>query len=91
MKPESYWQTHAPAPNQVSFQFVTLSTWPNQAVMGLPFMVNYFTIFDRSVSEHGAVRFARKKFEPHRLGEAVHRNATELASLFRSKKQGLTG
>jgi len=73
MTPQTYWQTHAPQPNQVSFQFVCLPNWPNQAVLGLPLLINYYTIFDRAEREAGAVIFANKRFEPHRLPDEVHR------------------
>ena len=91
MTPETYWQTHAPVSNQISFQFVYLPTWPNQAVMGLPLMNNYFTIFDRTVRKNGAVRVAKKSFEPHRLGEVMHRKTAALKDLFHTKKHNLSG
>ncbi len=89
MKPESYWQTHAPAPGQVSFQFVYLPSWPNQAVLGLPLMTNYYTIFDRADRANGAVLFAPKKFEPHRLGESTHCQLDRMVELFKQHKLAL--
>lgn len=56
MTPDTYWQTHAP----ISFQFITLFKWPNQSVLGLPLMNNYFTIFDRQDRANGSVKFADK-------------------------------
>ena len=89
MTPETYWQTHAPEPNQISFQFVYLPKWPDQSVLGLPFMNNYFTIFDRAERENGAVLFAEKEFKPHCLGEAVHRKIEHLKDLFTQHKLDL--
>jgi len=60
LKPENYWQIHAPKPNQASFQFVFLEKWPNQCIFGLPLMTNYFTIFDRQNQENGTLLFAEK-------------------------------
>ena len=60
LKPENYWQVHAPKPNQASFQFVFLESWPNQCILGLPLMSSYFTIFDREVQEKGVILFAEK-------------------------------
>lgn len=82
MAPETYWQTHAPAPNQISFQFVYLPSWPDQTVLGLPFMNNYFTIFDRAERENGAVLFAEKEFKPHCLGESIHKKVDQMKALF---------
>ncbi len=60
MKPENYWQVHAPEPNQASFQFVFLEHWPNQCIFGLPLIASYFTIFDRQQHDKGVVLFAEK-------------------------------
>lgn len=55
-----YWQVHAPARNQATFTFCTLPGWPNQVILGLPLLNNYYTVFDRLIGERGAVRFASK-------------------------------
>ncbi|WP_223788221.1 pepsin-like aspartic protease [Marinicella meishanensis] len=60
LKPKDYWQVHAPAPNQASFQFTVLAGWPNQCILGLPLMASYFTIFDRAAQPHGVIQFADK-------------------------------
>ncbi len=60
LKPENYWQVHAPKPKQASFQFIFLEKWPNQCILGLPLMTNYFTIFDRQEQDKGIVLFAEK-------------------------------
>jgi len=56
-------------------------------VLGLPLLNNYYTIFDRAERNTGAVLFAQKQFEPHRLSEEVHRAPHELWRLF--EKNGL--
>lgn len=86
MTPQTYWQTHAPAPDQVSFQFVYIEKWPNQAVLGLPFIINYFTVFDRSDGEKGAVLFAEKTFSPHLL-DTFHHDVEALRQQFTHHKQ----
>ncbi|MGJ8664498.1 MAG: pepsin-like aspartyl protease, partial [Marinicella sp.] len=60
LKPENYWQIHAPRPNQAAFQFIFLKKWPNQCIFGLPLMASYFTIFDRQEQDKGVVLFAEK-------------------------------
>ncbi len=86
MTPQTYWQIHAPKSNEISFQFVYLPSWPNQAVLGLPLMNNYFTVFDRSQNECGAVLFAAKSFEPHRLPDAVLSKAEVIKEMFEEQK-----
>ncbi len=89
MNPETYWQTHAPAPNQISFQFIHLESWCDQSILGLPFMNNYFTIFDRAERENGTVMFAEKEFKPYRLGEKIHRDVNKLKGLIEQHKLAL--
>jgi hypothetical protein len=60
LEPGNYWQAHAPAPNQASFQFVFLEHWPNQSILGLPLMTDYYTVFDRQEREKGVIMFAEK-------------------------------
>lgn len=60
LKPENYWQVHAPKPNQAAFQFIFLEKWPNQCIFGLPLIASYFTIFDRQQQDKGVVLFANK-------------------------------
>lgn len=60
LKPQDYWQVHAPEPNQASFQFTILEGWPNQCILGLPLLASYFTVFDRQDRENGVVLFADK-------------------------------
>lgn len=68
LKPQNYWQIHAPQPNQASFQFVFLESWPNQCILGLPLIASYFTIFDRQKEDKGIVLFAEK---PKRLNPKI--------------------
>lgn len=81
MTPDTYWQTHAPEPNQVSFQFVNLPKWPNQSVLGLPFMNNFFTLFDRAERENGAVMFAEKKLKFNKLADNIHDDIDKVKSI----------
>lgn len=86
LAPQTYWQTHAPEPNKISFKITSLPGWPNQAILGLPLMNNYFTIFDRSFVENqdheGIVRFANKTFAPHTFADSLHQNIEVMQSHF---------
>ena len=61
MSPDTYWQVNAPAHGQISFKICTLTGWPNQVILGLPLLNNYYTIFDRDAGEKGVVRFAKPR------------------------------
>jgi hypothetical protein len=68
LKPETYWQTHAPKSNQAYFKLTTVPDWPNQSILGLPLLNNYYCLFDRSAGGTGAIRFAAKRdFSGHLL------------------------
>lgn len=60
LRPEHYWQCHAPEHNRASFQFVSLAHWPNQCILGLPVFIPYYVIFDRRETEFGAIFIAEK-------------------------------
>lgn len=60
LKPDTYWQIHAPTPNQATFKLCSLAGWPNQMILGLPLLNNYYTVFDRKDGENGCVHFACK-------------------------------
>lgn len=60
LPPEAYWQEHAPTFNQASFKIFPLKHWPNQSILGLPLISQYYTIFDRGQGTDGVVSFARK-------------------------------
>ena len=48
LPPDAYWQIHAPEYNCASFKIFPLKHWPNQSILGLPLISQYYTIFDRS-------------------------------------------
>jgi len=58
--PRTYWQVDYPAAGQAYFQIIgpLEAGDANQSVLGLPLMNNYYTVFDRSQSTRGVVRFA---------------------------------
>ncbi|MCC2615798.1 A1 family peptidase [Aestuariibacter halophilus] len=87
MSPTSFWQAHAPARDQIAFQFIKLAHWPNQAIFGLPFMCNYFTIFDRDQGKHGAVLLADKVCAVHAVPRAHQEDVALLCQLLH--KHGL--
>ncbi|WP_394220963.1 pepsin-like aspartic protease [Alteromonas gracilis] len=60
LPPEAYWQVHAPTFNQASFKIFPLKHWPNQSILGLPLISQFYTIFDRGQGANGVVSFARK-------------------------------
>ncbi len=80
LSPETYWQVHAPKQNQASFKLTWLPGWPNQIILGLPVINNYYTIFDRAAGSSGCIRFAHKR-DP---GDTVH---TALHTLFHPTQQ----
>jgi hypothetical protein len=53
LPPEAYWQIHAPEYNRASFKIFPLKHWPNQSILGLPLISQYYTIFDRSKGSVG--------------------------------------
>jgi hypothetical protein len=54
--PSSYWQFDSPAAGQALFQIE--NSHGVQSVLGLPLLNNYYTVFDRTQSPYGMVRFA---------------------------------
>ena len=71
LKPDTYWQIHAPAPNQATFKLCSLAGWPNQVIIGLPLLNNYYTIFDRQDGKNGSVHFAQKVDIPGHIIKAI--------------------
>jgi hypothetical protein len=61
--PRTYWQFDYPAAGQASFQIIgpVQGEDANQSVFGLPLLNNYYTVFDRSLSTTGVIRFASIK------------------------------
>ena len=61
-EPENYWQINAPEYGKVCFKLLSqLPNWPNQSIIGLPLLNNYFVVFDRSATEQGIIKFAQKR------------------------------
>ena len=59
--PGTYWQLDSPSPNVASPVVSGLSAQnPNQSILGLPLLNNYYTVFDRSAG-NGLIRFATIK------------------------------
>lgn len=82
LSPHTYWQTHAPEADLISFKITTLKGWPNQGILGLPLLNNYFTIFKRDAGKNGEIEFANRKFSPHKYDDTLHQNHQELALHF---------
>ncbi|WP_448211111.1 pepsin-like aspartic protease [Colwellia sp. MEBiC06753] len=60
--PECYWQINTPTKGKACFKLLSqLPNWPNQTLIGLPLITNYYTIFDRSVSDTGVIKFAKRR------------------------------
>ncbi|RHW77867.1 pepsin-like aspartic protease [Colwellia sp. RSH04] len=60
-QPETYWQINTPKYGKACFKFLSqLPQWPNQSIIGLPLLNNYYVIFDRSEDTNGVVKFADK-------------------------------
>ena len=59
--PETYWQVNTPNYNKTCFRILSqLPQWPNQSIIGLPLLNNYYVIFDRSVHKTGVIKFAEQ-------------------------------
>jgi hypothetical protein len=62
--PETYWQVNTPNYNKACFRILSqLPQWPDQSIIGLPLLNNYYVIFDRSVHKTGIVKFAQQTLE----------------------------
>ncbi|MCW8864673.1 MAG: A1 family peptidase [Colwellia sp.] len=60
--PQTYWQVNTPSFGKACFRFLSqLPQWPNQSIIGLPLLNNYYVIFDRSVDTTGVIKFAKQK------------------------------
>lgn len=86
LSPHSYWQTHAPQSNLISFKLLTLPNWGNQSILGLPLLCEYYCIFDRKADGNGVVSFADKHIAPHRLKDTLHNDVYKLTTLFKQHK-----
>jgi hypothetical protein len=57
--PQTYWQVDSPSPNVATPVVSGMSAGgPNQSILGLPLLNNYYTVFDRSGAGKGIIRFA---------------------------------
>ncbi|QBG35829.1 pepsin-like aspartic protease [Litorilituus sediminis] len=60
--PHTYWQLNTPAFGRASFKLLSqLPQWPNQSIIGLPLINNYYVVFDRTETGTGVVKFAQQK------------------------------
>ncbi|AAZ24813.1 pepsin-like aspartic protease [Colwellia psychrerythraea] len=60
--PETYWQINTPNYDKACFRLLSqLPQWPNQSIIGLPLLNNYYVVFDRSKDKTGVVKFAQQK------------------------------
>jgi hypothetical protein len=58
-KADDYWQVNAPAYNKASFKIISqLPGWPDQSILGLPLLSDYYVIFARFSNEFGDIKFA---------------------------------
>jgi hypothetical protein len=58
---KNYWQENSLGPgNMFCTLLEQIPGWPNQSVIGLPLMNNYYCIFDRSENNQGVIHFAEK-------------------------------
>ncbi|MCW8091463.1 pepsin-like aspartic protease [Alteromonas sp. ASW11-130] len=71
LTPDTYWQVHSPQSDQATFKLCSLPGWPNQLILGLPLLNNYYTIFDRSEGNTGVIRFAKKVDVPELVTSAI--------------------
>ncbi|WP_394199900.1 pepsin-like aspartyl protease [Shewanella waksmanii] len=59
--PKDYWQLNTPSAGKACFKILSqFPNWPNQSILGLPLMSNYYVVFDRSAHENGVIRFAKQ-------------------------------
>ena len=60
--PETYWQINTPNYGKACFRLLSqLPQWPNQSIIGLPLLNNYYVVFDRSVDSTGVIKFAQQQ------------------------------
>lgn len=89
MSPYTYWQTHAPEPNQIAFQLTFLPNWPNQTIFGLPFLNNFYTVFDRKDNANGTVKCYPKTFTPHCLEDEQHADTEKMHHIFKANHHAI--
>lgn len=60
--PQMYWQINTPNYGKACLRLLSqLPQWPNQSIIGLPLLNNYYVVFDRSAEETGVVKFAKQQ------------------------------
>ncbi len=60
--PQTYWQVNTPSFGKACFRFLSqLPQWPNQSIIGLPLLNNYYVVFDRAVDGTGVINFAQRQ------------------------------
>ncbi|WP_157829090.1 pepsin-like aspartic protease [Colwellia sp. 75C3] len=60
--PQTYWQINTPNHNKACLRLLSqLPQWPNQSIIGLPLLNNYYVVFDRSAEKTGVVKFAQQR------------------------------
>ncbi|KGJ89686.1 pepsin-like aspartic protease [Colwellia psychrerythraea] len=60
--PETYWQINTPNYGKACFRLLSqLPQWPNQSIIGLPLLNNYYVVFDRTKDKTGVVKFAKQQ------------------------------
>lgn len=60
--PQMYWQINTPNYGKACLRLLSqLPQWPNQSIIGLPLLNNYYVVFDRSAEQTGVVKFAKQK------------------------------
>ncbi len=61
-RPDDYWQVNAPEHDQASFKILSqLPGWPDQSIIGLPLLTDYYVVFARFENEFGDIKFAPAK------------------------------
>ena len=59
-KAKNYWQINAPQYNQATFKIISqLPGWPQQTILGLPLICDYYVIFARFENDYGDIKFAQ--------------------------------
>ncbi len=59
---DDYWQINAPEHGQGSFKILSqLPGWPDQSIIGLPLLTDYYVVFARFENEFGDIKFAPVK------------------------------
>ena len=61
-KASDYWQVNAPSYGQASFKIMSqVPGWPDQSILGLPLISDYYVVFSRFENEFGDIKFAQIK------------------------------